>query len=126
MPLITGVENLRIKFLYGHILEELIILFSVLAGHEVTEAQKEVHVEGIKGHQDCKIDGVLVDCKSASLRGFDKFRDRIWACISTPDFKKCACHNSNHIPKKTRSRHIDGDAPVFGFSNSATIDCSDS
>ena len=33
-------------------------------------------MEGIKGHQDCKIDGVLVDCKSASLRGFDKFRDR--------------------------------------------------
>ena len=66
----------RIKFLYGHILEELLILFSVLSGHEVTEAQKEVHVEGIKGHQDCKIDGVLVDCKSASLRGFDKFRDR--------------------------------------------------
>ena len=66
----------RIKFLYGHILEELLILFSVLSGHEVTESQKEVSVEGIKGHQDCKIDGVLVDCKSTSLRGFDKFKDR--------------------------------------------------
>jgi len=65
----------RIKFLYGHILEELLILFSVLSGHEVTEAQKEINVEGIKGHQDCKIDGVLVDCKSTSHRGFDKFRD---------------------------------------------------
>jgi hypothetical protein len=65
----------RIKFLYGHILEELLILFSVLSGHEVTEAQKEVNVEGIKGHQDCKIDGVLVDCKSTSHRGFDKFKN---------------------------------------------------
>ena len=64
----------RIKFLYGHILEELLILFSVLSGHEVTEAQKEIHVEGVKGHQDCKIDGVLVDCKSTSHRGFDKFK----------------------------------------------------
>ena len=53
----------RIKFLYGHILEDLLILLSRVAGHTVTEEQKEVEVEGIKGHQDCKIDGVLVDCK---------------------------------------------------------------
>ena len=56
----------RIKFLYGHILEDLLILLSRVAGHTVTEEQKQVDVEGIKGHQDCKIDGELVDCKSAS------------------------------------------------------------
>ena len=66
----------RIKFLYGHILEELLILLTVLSGHEVTEAQKEITVEGVKGHQDCKIDGVVVDCKSTSHRGFDKFKNR--------------------------------------------------
>jgi hypothetical protein len=65
----------RIKFLYGHILEELLILLTVLSGHKVTEAQKEIHVEGVKGHQDCKIDDVLVDCKSTSHRGFDKFKN---------------------------------------------------
>ena len=63
----------RIKFLYGHILEDLLILLSRVAGHTVTEEQKEVEVEGIKGHQDCKIDGVLVDCKSASGYAFKKF-----------------------------------------------------
>ena len=63
----------RIKFLYGHLLEDLLIVLSRIAGHEVTEQQKEVNVNGIKGHQDCMIDGVLVDCKSASGRSFEKF-----------------------------------------------------
>ena len=61
-------------YLYGHILEELLILLTILSGHKVTETQKEIHVEGIKGHQDCKIDDVLVDCKSTSHIGFDKFK----------------------------------------------------
>jgi hypothetical protein len=43
------------------------------SGHTVTEEQKQVDVEGIKGHQDCKIDGELVDCKSASGFAFKKF-----------------------------------------------------
>ena len=63
----------RIKFLYGHILEDLLILLSRASGHTVTEEQKQVQVEGIKGHQDCKIDGQLVDCKSASGYSFKKF-----------------------------------------------------
>jgi len=63
----------RIKFLYGYILEELLIVLSRLAGHEVVDTQKEVTVEEVKGHQDCVIDGVLVDCKSASGRSFEKF-----------------------------------------------------
>ena len=63
----------RVKFLYGHMLEDLLILLSRLAGHTVTDLQKTVHVNGIKGHQDCVIDGVLVDCKSASGRSFEKF-----------------------------------------------------
>ena len=64
----------RIKFLYGYILEELLLLCTAIAGHEVTDQQKEVEVAGVKGHQDSMIDGVLVDCKSASGPGFDKFR----------------------------------------------------
>jgi hypothetical protein len=65
----------KIKFLYGYILEELLLTLSSLAGHTVTDEQKEVEVEGVKGHQDAIIDGVLVDCKSASGRGFDKFKN---------------------------------------------------
>ena len=54
----------RIKFLYVHILEDLLILLSRVSGHTVTEEQKQVDVEGIKGHQDCK---------SASVFSFKKF-----------------------------------------------------
>jgi hypothetical protein len=64
----------RIKFLYGYILEELLLLCASVAGHKVTEQQKEVVLGGVKGHQDSMIDGVLVDCKSASGPGFDKFK----------------------------------------------------
>ena len=64
----------RIKFLYGYILEELLLLCATVAGHDVTDQQKEVTLEGVVGHQDSIIDGVLVDVKSASGIGFDKFK----------------------------------------------------
>ena len=64
----------RIKFLYGYILEELLLLCTSIAGHKVTDQQKELEISGIRGHQDSMVDGVLVDCKSASGPGFDKFR----------------------------------------------------
>ena len=63
----------RIKFLYGHILESLLLAFAKLAGHSVSEEQKEVTIGNITGHQDCRIDGVLVDVKSASATSFKKF-----------------------------------------------------
>ena len=44
-------------------------MLASISGHKVTQQQKQVEVEGVKGHQDCFIDGVLVDCKSASGRG---------------------------------------------------------
>tara|TARA_B100000212_G_scaffold283715_1_gene223915 strand:+ start:84 stop:479 length:396 start_codon:yes stop_codon:yes gene_type:complete len=48
--------SLQIKFLYGHLLEVLLLFFVRLSGHTVTDEQKEVDVSGIKGHMDCKID----------------------------------------------------------------------
>jgi len=63
-----------IKFLYGHILEELLLFLVKLAGHEVTDQQKEVNVKNIKGHMDCKIDGEVIDVKSASGFSFKKFQ----------------------------------------------------
>jgi|TARA_R110000803_G_scaffold57462_2_gene115386 hypothetical protein len=65
----------KIKFIYGHMLESLLMLLTQLAGHKITENQKEVTVEGIKGHKDCRIDGMLVDIKSASPYAFKKFKD---------------------------------------------------
>lgn len=63
----------QIKFLYGHILEELLLLLVRLSGHTVSDEQKAVVVEGITGHMDCKIDGEVVDVKSASGFAFKKF-----------------------------------------------------
>ena len=64
-----------IKFLYGHILEALLIFFVKLAGHKVTGEQKQVTVKGIKGHMDCKIDGEVIDIKTASGYAFRKFKE---------------------------------------------------
>ena len=64
-----------VKFLYGHLLEELAILFIKMAGHTVTDTQKEVEIDGIKGHMDCKIDGEVVDIKTASGFAFKKFSE---------------------------------------------------
>jgi len=67
--------SLFIKFLYGHLLEVLVLFFVKLSKHKVEALQKEVSVSGIKGHMDCKIDGEVVDIKSASGFAFKKFKD---------------------------------------------------
>jgi hypothetical protein len=64
-----------IKFLYGHLLEAMLIFLIKEAGHEVTCEQEEVEVEGVKGHMDLVVDGYVVDIKSASPYGFKKFED---------------------------------------------------
>jgi len=71
----TPHPSLQIKFLYGHILEEILLMLVRAAGHNVTDEQKEITVKGIKGHIDCKIDGEVVDVKTASKFAFNKFRE---------------------------------------------------
>lgn len=64
----------RIKFLYGDILEDLLLSLAVAAGHTVQGHQDELTIAGIKGHRDAVIDGVTVDVKSASTFSFKKFQ----------------------------------------------------
>jgi hypothetical protein len=64
-----------IKFMYGHMIEEFLLMLVRLTGHEVTDEQKQVSVGGIKGHMDCKIDGTVVDVKSTTSFGMKKFKD---------------------------------------------------
>jgi hypothetical protein len=64
----------KIKFLFGDILEELLLFLAEEAGHTVSERQKELDLFGVKGHKDATIDGVIVDCKSASTFSFNKFK----------------------------------------------------
>lgn len=66
----------KLKFLYGDMIEDLLIMLAIEAGHEVTDLQKEVEVDGVRGRIDAKIDGVLIDVKSASTYSFSKFKDR--------------------------------------------------
>ena len=67
--------NVFIKFLYGHILEEVLLLLVKLSGHKVEGEQKEVSVDGVVGHMDCIIDGEVVDIKTASGFAFRKFKN---------------------------------------------------
>jgi len=64
-----------VKFLYGHIIEELLLFLTRAAGHEVTDEQKKCEVNGIKGSMDCRIDGVVTDVKSTSTFAFKKFKE---------------------------------------------------
>jgi len=63
----------QINFLYGHILEQVLLLLVRAAGHTVENEQGKVEVEGIKGSMDSVIDGEVVDAKSASSFAFRKF-----------------------------------------------------
>lgn len=64
-----------VKFMFGDIVELLILFLAELGGHSVTHRQDEVSLNGIKGHIDADIDGVTVDVKSASTHAFRKFAD---------------------------------------------------
>lgn len=63
-----------LKFLIGDIHEEIILSLAEAAGHDVKGRQDEVSIDGVLGHRDAIIDGVLVDVKSANSRGMEKFR----------------------------------------------------
>lgn len=63
-----------LKFLYGDLVELLVLFLAEEAGHQVEGRQDELEIEGVKGHRDAIVDGVLVDVKSASGFGFDKFK----------------------------------------------------
>jgi len=64
-----------IKFLYGDILEALLVFLSKAAGHKVADQQKQVVLNDVVGHQDAVVDDVLVDFKSASSFSFKKFTE---------------------------------------------------
>lgn len=68
--------NVFVKFLYGDILEQMLLFLAKEAGHSVEQQQAEVEVDGILGHIDAIVDGVVVDVKSASPFGYKKFEDR--------------------------------------------------
>lgn len=63
------------KFMYGDLLEEVVLELAKAAGHSVEGCQDKMELDGIKGHRDAVINGVTVDVKTASSWGFKKFKD---------------------------------------------------
>lgn len=64
----------RFKFLFGDILEELLLFLAEEAGHSVEGRQTTLSINGVEGHRDGIIDGRLVDVKSASTYSYNKFK----------------------------------------------------
>lgn len=62
-----------LKFMYGDVIEALLLFLVKEAGHTVERQQEEIEVNGVKGHIDAIIDGVTVDVKSASPQSYTKF-----------------------------------------------------
>lgn len=77
-PVEGGTEPLLpktyLKFMYGDVIEQLLLFLVKEAGHEVTHEQHEVEADGVLGHIDAIIDGTVVDVKSASPYGYKKFQ----------------------------------------------------
>lgn len=67
--------NTYIKFMYGDIIEQMLLFLAKEAGHSVEAEQAEVVCDGVLGHIDAIIDGVVVDVKSASPFGYKKFKE---------------------------------------------------
>lgn len=81
--------HMQIKFFYGDIIEELVLTLAKEAGHRVESEQLTVELDApitlpagaglltipikVRGRIDAIIDGVVVDVKSVSPRGFEEF-----------------------------------------------------
>lgn len=66
-------DQVQLKFMFGDLWELVLLFLAEAAGHEVVLKQAEVELNGVVGHIDAIIDGVVVDVKSASTFAFRKF-----------------------------------------------------
>jgi hypothetical protein len=65
----------KIKFTYGNMYEAFALFLAKMAGHKVEGEQQRMEYNGVVGHRDAVIDGVVVDVKSASAYGMEKFKN---------------------------------------------------
>lgn len=65
----------KLKFLYGHILEALLLGLAKATGWPVRGEQDTLSLHGIQGHRDAVIGDITVDVKSANSRSFNKFKN---------------------------------------------------
>ena len=69
----TGKLSNALKFIYGDLVEQLLLYLLKEAGHTVEHEQREVVIDGVVGHQDARIDNYTVDIKTTSSFAFKKF-----------------------------------------------------
>lgn len=71
-----------LKFLYGDIIEDVVLHLATLAGHEVKHQQAVIEKElsngwRVRGRIDAVIDDALIDVKSVASQGFYKFESNL-------------------------------------------------
>ena len=67
--------QMRLRFLYGDIIEQLIIWLCQVSGHKVSNLQDKVEIDGVPGSCDLLLDGELRDVKSCSSQSYKKFKE---------------------------------------------------
>lgn len=67
---VTGSD--KIRFIYGDIIEEILLFLIREAGHSVIGEQDMLTINGIRGIRDLKLDGINTEVKSASPYAFTK------------------------------------------------------
>lgn len=66
-----------LMFLFGDLVEHLLVFLIKESGHTITHMQEELEVDGVKGHTDGVVDGLPADIKTASGFAFrGKFKNR--------------------------------------------------
>ena len=53
IELVKPTPSMRLKFLFGDIIEDLLLWLVKVSGHTVTDRQREVNCCGVTGHIDC-------------------------------------------------------------------------
>lgn len=71
VPLSPNAKN---KFLFGDMVESLVLGLVLASGHRLEGLQTHVSLDGVNGRRDCVIDGMTFDVKSASSNSFKKFK----------------------------------------------------
>lgn len=102
----------KIKFLFGDILEHLLIFFVKEAGHKIEGTQDELVVNGVVGHRDGIVDGRVVDFKSASTYSYKKFNEGNGLRRDDP-FGYLTQINSYHAASKEDDRVTDKEKASF-------------
>ena len=74
--------NTRLKFFYGDVLETLVLSLAEAAGHSVSNRQGRATLDlpngwKVVGRIDAIVDGVLVDVKSTTKYGEEKFKNAL-------------------------------------------------